>query len=173
MNWTMPVEFTCKMLNLFVGAGHMNYVNNVSLCLHILLNLHIDRPWLFEKLCNGFHSIRCTDRFLVGLWSDLVIEQFMMRSMKYRREFTRGRGQMGKNTCDLWVGTRHKCGEVHHAMQLVTRQHHQSNEYVEMNTPHSERDNSCAKLRNELLQKCDSILDDSRLHCITTGVAAG
>ena len=126
----MQAEFTCKMLNLFVGKGHMNYANKASLWLHIMLNLHIDRPWLFEKLCSGFHSIRCTDQFLAGLWSDLVIQQFMMRSIKYRQEFTRGRGRMGKNACDLWVGTRHKCGEVHHAMQLVTRQHHQSNDML-------------------------------------------
>ena len=65
-----------------------------------------------------------------------------------------------------------KCGEVHYVMELVTRQH-QSSEYVEMNTTRCERDNSYVKLRIELLQKSDPFLDDSRLHCISTGVAAG
>ena len=65
-----------------------------------------------------------------------------------------------------------KCGEVHYAMELVTRQH-QSSEYVEMSTTRCERDNSYVKLRIELLQKFDPFLDDSRLHCISTGVAAG
>ena len=65
-----------------------------------------------------------------------------------------------------------KCGKVHYAMELVTRQH-QSSEYLEMSTTRCERDNSYVKLRIELLQKFDPFLDDSRLHCISTGVAAG
>ena len=65
-----------------------------------------------------------------------------------------------------------KCGEVHYAMELVTRQH-QSSEYVETSTTRCERDNPYVKLHIELLQKFDPFLDDSRLHCISTGVAAG
>ena len=57
-------------------------------------------------------------------------------------------------------------------MELVTRQH-QSSEYVETSTTRCERDNPYVKLHIELLQKFDPFLDDSRLHCISTGVAAG
>ena len=157
---------------MFAGTGHINYAKSARLYLQIMLNLHIDHPWLFEHFCNGFHSIRRTDRFWADLWPDLVIEQFMMRSIKNRGGFTRGRG-MAESTSDLWVDSMHKCCEVGHGMELVTRQRHHSSEHVEVSTTRPERDNSYVKLRIELLQKFDPFLDDSRFHCITTVVAAG
>ena len=172
-NWAMHLESTRKMLNLFAGTGHVNYAKSARLYLQIMFNLQDDHPWLFEQFCNGFHSIRRTDRFWAGLWSDLVIEQFMMRSIKNRGGLTRGRG-MVESTRDLWVGTMHKCGDVHHTMESVTRQRHQSSEqHVEMSTTRRQRDNSDIKLLIDLLQQFDPFLDDSRLRCITTGVAAG
>ena len=116
-----------------------------------MLNLHIDHPWFFEQVCNGFHSIRRNDQSWAGLWSDLVIEQFMMRGIKNRGGFTRRR-EIAESKRDLWVGSMHKCGEFHHAME-------QSSEHVEMGTTRRERDNSCVKLRIELLQKFDPIQD--------------
>ena len=42
---------------------------------------------------------------------------------------------MAESTRDLWLGTMQKCGEVHHAMESVTIQWHQSNEqHAEMST---------------------------------------
>ena len=115
-----------------------------------MLNLHINHPWLFEQFCNGFYSIRRTHHFWAGLWSDLVIDQFvMMRTIKKRRGFTRGR-RMAESTSNLWVATMHNCCEVHHAMELVTRLQHQSSKHVEMSTTRRGRDNSYVKLLFEL-----------------------
>jgi len=50
-------------------------------------------PWLhvqFEQ--HGFHTVRRSDRYWSGLWTDLVIEQVLMRSPKSRGGLTRGRG---------------------------------------------------------------------------------
>ena len=41
---TMPLECTRKMLNLFAGTDHLNYVKSARLCLQIVLNLHLDLP---------------------------------------------------------------------------------------------------------------------------------
>ena len=96
-----------------------------------------------------------------------------MRSIKNRGGLTRGRG-MTESKHDLLVGTMHKCGEVHHSMESLTRQWHQSSEqHVKMSTTCHQRDNSDTKLFIELLHQLDPFLDDSRLRCISTGVAAG
>ena len=123
----MHLKSTSKMLNLFAGTDHVIYAKSARLYLQIMFNLHADHPWLFEQFCNGFHSIQRTDRFWAGLWYDLVIEQFMMKTLKNRGGLTRGRG-MVESTCNLWVGTMNKCSEVHHTMESVTRQRQQSNE---------------------------------------------
>ena len=57
MTWTMRLEFAYKMLNLFAGTGHLNYVKIARLYLQIMLNLHVDHLWLFEQFRNGSHSI--------------------------------------------------------------------------------------------------------------------
>ena len=49
-------------------------------------------PSLYEKLVAGFHAVRRSDRHWSGLWSDLVIEQTLMRSIKTHGGLTRGRG---------------------------------------------------------------------------------
>ena len=47
---------------------------------------------------------------------------------------------MAESTRDLWLGTMQKCGEVHHAMESVTIQWHQSSEQnAEMSTTRRQR----------------------------------
>lgn len=68
-----------------------------------MLNLPNTHPWLHQKLSvEGHHVIRRTDKFWAGLWTDLVIEQVLMRSLKSRGGLTRGRG-MSSSTRMLWV----------------------------------------------------------------------
>ena len=117
----MYLACTREMLNLLAGMGHVNLGKGAGLYMQIMLNLNVDHPWLSEQFCNELHSMRRTDQIWEGLWSDLVIEQFMMRSIKNRGGLTRGRG-MAESTRGLWVGTMHKCGGVHHTMESVTRQ---------------------------------------------------
>ena len=47
-------------------------------------------PWVNEKFIGGFHAVRRSD--WSGLWSDLVIEQTLMRSIKRNGGLTMGRG---------------------------------------------------------------------------------
>ena len=35
-----------------------------------------------KKITEGYHAVRRSDRFWSGLWSDLVIEQNLMRFIK-------------------------------------------------------------------------------------------
>ena len=50
-----------------------------------MLELPTDYPWLYTSIAeHGYHTVRRSDRFLAGLWTDLIIEQIMMRSIKSR-----------------------------------------------------------------------------------------
>lgn len=40
----------------------------------------------------GYFTIRRSDKFWSGMWSDMIIEQFLMRSMKTQGGLTHGRG---------------------------------------------------------------------------------
>ena len=104
----MYLACTREMLNLLAGMGHVNLAKGAGLYMQIMLNLNVDHPWLSEQFCNELHSMRRTDQIWEGLWSDLVIEQFMMRSIKNRGGLTRGRGMaestwfMGGHHAQMW-----------------------------------------------------------------------
>ena len=58
-----------------------------------MLELPKDFPWLhYMFIKQGFHAVRRSNRYWGGLWTDLVIEQVMMKSIKSQEGLTRGRG---------------------------------------------------------------------------------
>jgi len=88
-NWNLHLIAIEQMLNLFAATGHLNY----ALYLQLMRELPTDHPWLYHCFAEqGFHTVRRSNRFWAGLWTDLIIEQVMMRSIKSRGGLTRGRG---------------------------------------------------------------------------------
>ena len=77
-------------------------------------------PWLYETFdTNGYHTVRKSDRLWAGLWTDLIIEQSMMRTIKSRGGLTRGRG-MTESVRFLRIASMHHCASVHNAMSEIT-----------------------------------------------------
>ena len=67
-----------------------------------------------------YHAIRRSERDWTGLWSDLVIEQVMMRSIKSRGALTRDRG-FNESIGHQWIHTAHYCAVIHQTMSSVTK----------------------------------------------------
>jgi len=58
-------------------------------------------PWLFEKFTQGCHFVRRMTQFWGGLWTELVIEQMMMHSMKSQWS-NEGTG-VTESVCQQWI----------------------------------------------------------------------
>ena len=101
-NWNLHLESTKEMMNLFAVSGHLNYAKSARLYIQEMECLHEHHPWLHEQFVNGFHAVRRSNRHWAGLWSDLLIEQTLMRSCKIRGGLTRGRG-MSQAVRHIWV----------------------------------------------------------------------
>ena len=114
-NWALHVESTLNMLNLFAASGHISYAKSARFYVQQMQDLHITQPWLHQQFMNGLHAVRRSDRYWSGLWSDLTIEQTLMRSIKTRVGLTRGRG-MSESVRHLWVLSLSHCAGVHDAM---------------------------------------------------------
>jgi len=56
-------------------------------------------------------------------WTDLTIEQVLMRSIRSRRGLTRGRG-VTESARLQWACSMHKCAGVHNAMTTLTDRKH-------------------------------------------------
>ena len=101
-----------RTINLFAATAHINYAKNARVHLQQVLDLHHSHPWVYTQFADGrLHTIRRSDRYWAGLWSDLIIEQVMMRSLKSNGGLTRGRG-VNESTRQLWLGSMH--GRIMH-----------------------------------------------------------
>ena len=47
-------------------------------------------PWLYAQFTNDHHTVQRTNKNWTGIWSDLAIEQTLMRSIKSRGGLTGG-----------------------------------------------------------------------------------
>ena len=140
-NWTLHLVAVGQMLNLFAATGYINYAKSSQLYLQVMLELPTDHPWLYQCFINhGFHSVRISSRFWADLWTDLTIEQVMMRSIKSRGGLTKGRG-VTEAVHLQWIYSMHKCAGIHDAMTTVTDLKHKTSEqHVELGISRSKRD---------------------------------
>ena len=67
--------------------------------------------------------MRRSEILWAGLWTDIVIEQVLMRSLKSRGSLTRGRG-MTESVQQQWVYSMHACVTIHDAMASLTGKNH-------------------------------------------------
>ena len=139
-----------------------------------MLDLPTTNPTLYREFIeHGYHTIRRSDRYWAGLWSDLVIEQFMMRAVKSRGGLTRGRG-FSESVRHQWVHTAHECASVHDAMTMLSKlQLTSSEQHVEMGPTRISRDIGDAQIVYEWLKSHNPFSgEDQRLRSISTGVIA-
>lgn len=92
-DWNLHLYTVHKMLPFFHAAGHFLYAKSAHLYLQDMMALQ-DRmdKCEYDMFTKGSFTIRRSDKFWSGLWSDLTIEQKLMRSMKTYGGLTQGRG---------------------------------------------------------------------------------
>ena len=130
------------MIDLFAATGHVNYAKSARLHLQEMLELETTHPWVYVNFSEyGYHMVRRSDRFWAGLWTDLVIEQVLMRGLKSRGGLTHGRG-VTESVRLMWIKTMHRCADIHSAMSDLTGLLHKTSEqHAELEYSRVNRDN--------------------------------
>lgn len=92
-----------KMLPYFHASGRFLYAKSAHLYLQDMLTLKdtMDQQ-NFENFKNGLFTIIRTDKFNSGTWTDMVIEQSLMKSMKTEGGISRGRNTQDSVLCK-WI----------------------------------------------------------------------
>ena len=92
-----------KMLPYFHASGHFLYAKSAHLYLQHMIKLEgtMDAQ-TFENFKNGFFTVKRTEKFNSGTWTDMVIEQSLMKSMKTEGDVSRGRSTQESVLCK-WV----------------------------------------------------------------------
>ena len=81
-NWEMHLSTISEMLNLFAATGHKNYAKCARLYLQEMEDLPEKYPWLYKQFMEGRHTISRTGNNWTSIWTDLCIEQNLMRAIK-------------------------------------------------------------------------------------------
>ena len=121
--WDVHLIAVTALLNLFAATCHIHYAKSARLYVQEMRKLPSTHPWLHQTFVEGYHTVRRSERLWAGLWTDIVIEQVLMRSLKSRGGLTRGRG-MTESVRQQWVYSMHACAAIHDAMTSVTGKHH-------------------------------------------------
>ena len=90
--WDGHRNAVTAFLNLFAATCYLHYAKSARLYVQEMLKLPSTHPWLHRKFVEGYHTVQGSERSWAGLWTDIVIEQVLMRSLKSRGGLTRGRG---------------------------------------------------------------------------------
>ena len=173
-DWNLHLISVSRMLNIFAATGHNQYTRCARMYLQMMLELQDSHPWLYEQfMCHGYHTIRRSDRYWSGLWTDLVIEQVLMRSLKSRGGLSHGRG-LTESVCLTWIHTMHSCADIHGAMTQVTQLKHTSaTQHKEMGATTAKRDvTDLSKIQAWFDEKDPFSIADGRLCCLSTGLTA-
>ena len=172
-NWKLHLYAVEKMLNAFAATGHINYAKCARLYLQYMSNLHNTHPELYEQFSRGFHTVRRSDKYWAGLWTDLVIEQVMMRALKSRGGLSRGRG-VSESVRLLWVNSMHRCAGIHNAMCSLTGEDRKTSEqHIELGSSRILRDNEdLNKIISWFHQHNPFDKTEGHLKSLTTGLSA-
>ena len=103
-NWDLHLFCVSKMIPLFHAAGHFPYAKAARLYLEQMRNLEVIMSESeYERFAlRGYFTIRRSDRYWSGNFSDQVIEQELMRLLKTSGGMTRGRG-ISDSSLMAWV----------------------------------------------------------------------
>lgn len=143
-DWNLHLDTVQKMLPFFHAAGHFFYAKCAQLYLQDMLELERKMdPLEYDKFTKkGYFTIRRTNKFWSGIWSDMTIEQVLMKSMKSYGGLTRGRG-MTDSVLSRWtlgmVYLHNICHEVDTYCEVTTAT---TEQHVDMRPSRITRDES-------------------------------
>ncbi len=116
-NWQLHLKSVREMLPYFAASGPTLYAKSAYIYLQMMLRLPETHPDVYKKFEEGFHVVRCSDRYWAGLSTDLIIEQVLMRSVKTHDSLTRGKGM---TETQIWVLSMPACAAMNEAMQNLS-----------------------------------------------------
>lgn len=90
----MQLQCVERMIPYFHASGHFAYAKSSHLYLQQMRKLQsCMSEYEFDRITEqSFFTVRRTEKFWSGVWTDMLIEQSLMRLIKSRCGLTQGRG---------------------------------------------------------------------------------
>ncbi|CAH0381987.1 unnamed protein product [Bemisia tabaci] len=106
-DWQLHLSTIKDMLPFFHATGHFSYAKSSQIQIYLQdmadLESKLSEGELERFVGEGYFTIRRGDKYWSGTWTDMIIEQNLMRAMKSSGGLTRGRG-MSDSVIGKWIG---------------------------------------------------------------------
>ena len=132
-DWDLHLHAVSEMIPLFHAAGHLAYAKSAHLYLDQMKDLEgtMSAEQFYNYTERGFFTIRRTEKFWSGNFSDQTIEQNLMRLLK-TSGVAHGRG-ITDSTIAKWVHAVPRCIPICDALEDFTGVHsHTSDQHVDL-----------------------------------------
>ena len=172
-NWALHLHKVQKLMNLFAASEHINYAKCFRFYVQEMLALSNEKPWLNQHCIDGKHAVQRSSCYWSGQWSDLVIEQTLMRSLKSSGSLTSG-WEFEDNMRHLWVKSISYTAAVHESMiSLSGVNTGSSDQNKEMGFARRSCDfDDYNKLYNWFVTRNPFNINNEDLHSLSAGVVA-
>lgn len=179
-NWYAHLECVEKMIPFFHSSGHFQYAKAAHLYLQDMYVLKKNkRPGEFKKFCDeGYFTIKRSSKFWCGTWSDMTIEQTLMRSMKTSGGLTSGRGFKSSVLIRWLLGTpiasaiNDQVEKLANTFNFTSEQHvDQRDSRIKTDTEHAEKLSGWLKVHNpfpelkELISISTGVVGNEKVNC--------
>ena len=169
-NWDLHLYAVSQMLNVFAATGHGNYAKSARLYLQDMRDLESSHTLLYHEFMQGKHTVKRSAKFWAGLWTDLTIEQTLMRFIKSSGGCTRGRG-MTEAVRHLWALSLNSCALVHSALMKLTNTRRNDQEHAELSKSRTSQDYHDTSVFYQWLKARNPFLVESQdLLSLSTGL---
>jgi len=120
-NWDLHLFCVRQMLPLLHASGHLNYAKSTHLYIQQMDDLPSRLPLLelIKFTEEGYFTIRRSHEFWSGTWSDMAIEQNLMRAMKVKGGLTHGRG-LTDSVLAQWILSGPKCIQLCDTLEQIS-----------------------------------------------------
>ncbi|KAF6198043.1 hypothetical protein GE061_007789 [Apolygus lucorum] len=173
-DWGLHLECVKEMIPFFHAAGHFNYAKSTHLYYQDMQNLRakMTSDEFHKFTTQGNFTIRRSDKFWSGIWSDMTIEQVLMRAMKTYGGLTHGRG-ITDSVLSRWTVEMLCLQQICEQVELYTEvRSGTSEQHVDMRPSRVTRDNADVKKLKVWLSEHDPFQDNKELMSLSTGQIA-
>lgn len=179
-NWKLHLDTIKKMLPYFHASGHFLYAKSAQLYLQDMENLKEKMtPREYHRFTTaGYFTIRRSEKFWSGIFSDMTIEQTLIRLMKICGGLTHGRGYTD-SVIALWIlgmaSMHNVCYEMEKFCGVLLEM---SEQHVDMRLSRIARDNADVEKLiswfsqytpfpniNEIMSISTGIVGDEKINC--------
>lgn len=171
-NFQLHLHTIQKMLPFFHSSGHFLYAKTGHFYLQKMLELEgvLNVIEYSKFISQGFFSIRRTDKPWSGVWSDMTIEQTLMRSMHGFSGFTHGKGYDDSVIAKWILGMPTFCDISEQIEEFCQIYFHSSEQHKDLRKSRMERDDLDLQKLEEWLTTRDPFYEREDLISLSTGV---